>query len=341
MSQLLLLGGRLKLDFMRWHPRLTFLPILFLFALAFSTQASPSVIIVVGAPGEAQFGSNFVQQAALWQQACLKSHRDFLLIGQEEEHGTNDYSLLKQALDSQSRDAVEPLWLVMIGHGTFDGKEGRFNLRGPDVSASELGDWLKPFHRPLIVLDTTSCSAPFLNKLSGTNRVVITATRSGNEQYFTRFGLFLVQAITNPEADLDKDEQVSLLEAFLMASRQTAEFYKTEGRLATEHALLDDNGDGLGTPADWFQGLRAIKAPSSKAQVDGYFARQVHFLAGGEDNKLTDEERARRDSLERAVFALRDKKVTLKEEDYYGQLEKLLLELARLDAQISNRIAQH
>jgi hypothetical protein len=299
------------------------------------------VIIVLGAPGEAQFGSNFVQQAAFWQQACLKAHRDFKLIGQDEEHGTNDYSLLKQALDSQSKEGSEPLWLVMIGHGTFDGKEARFNLRGPDVATSELGEWLKPFHRPLIVLDTTSCSAPFLNKLSGTNRVVVTATRSGNEQYFTRFGLFLVQAISNPEADLDKDEQVSLLEAFLMASRQTTEFYKTEGRLATEHALLDDNGDGLGTPADWFQGLRATKAANSKAQVDGHFARQVHFLPGSDENKLTEEERARRDSLERAVFALRDKKAALKEEDYYGQLEKILLELARLDAQVSNKTAQH
>ena len=153
------------------------------------------------------------------------------------------------------------MWLVLIGHGTFDGKEARFNLRGPDVSADELALWLKPFRRPLAVIDTASCSAPFLNLLSATNRVIITATRSGNEQNFTRFGQYLAQALTDPEANLDKDGQVSLLEAFLTASHQAAEFYKLQGRLVTEHALLDDNGDGLGTPADWFRGLRAIKRP--------------------------------------------------------------------------------
>ena len=29
---------------------------------------------------------------------------------------------------------------VLIGHGTFDGKEAKFNLRGPDFSATELAD---------------------------------------------------------------------------------------------------------------------------------------------------------------------------------------------------------
>ena len=137
---------------------------------------------------------------------------------------------------------------MLIGHGTFDGKTTKFNLRGPDVTAADLARWLKPFSRPLVVVDTTSCSAPLINTLSGSNRVVVTATRSGYEENFTHFGHFLAEALSDPEADLDKDHQVSLLEAFLTAARQTAEFYKTEGRIATEHALLDDNGDGLGTP---------------------------------------------------------------------------------------------
>jgi hypothetical protein len=189
--------------------------------------------------------------------------------------------------------------------------------------------WLKPFTRPLAIINTASSSAPFLNKLSATNRVVVTATRSGHEQNFTRFGQFLAGAITNPEADLDKDGQVSLLEAFLMASRQTAEFYKGEGRLATEHALLDDNGDGFGTAADWFRGLRAVKRPKENAALDGFLARQFYLVPGDAERGLNAEQRAQRDTLERAILLHREKKTQVPEEDYYRQLEKLCLELAR------------
>jgi hypothetical protein len=198
------------------------------------------------------------------------------------------------------------------------------------VSATELAAWLQSFRRPLAVIDTSSSSAPFLNKLSATNRVIITATRSGNEQNFTRFGQYFAEAITSPDADLDKDGQVSLLEAFLIASRRTTEFYKVEGRIATEHALIDDNGDGLGTQADWFRGLRAIKAPKDKAAVDGGLAQQFHLLRSEAENRLTEEQRKRRDQIEHAVLRHREKKGKVSDDEYYRDLEKMLLELARL-----------
>jgi hypothetical protein len=188
--------------------------------------------------------------------------------------------------------------------------------------------WLQPFHRPLAVIDTSSSSAPFLTKLSATNRVIITATRSGHEQNFARFGQYFAEALTNPEADLDKDGQVSLLETFLMASRQAAEFYKLDGRLVTEHALLDDNGDGLGTPADWFRGLRAIKKPKENAGVDGLLAQQFNLIRNDAEQQLTAETRAQRDALERAVLLHREKKSQMPEQEYYQELEKLLLGLA-------------
>src|SRR5262249_17305790 len=183
--------------------------------------------------------------------------------------------------------------------------------------------------RPLAVVNTASASAPFLNKLCGTNRIIITATRSGYEQNFARFGQYFAEAITNAAADLDKDGQISLLEAFLMASRQVVEFYKMEGRLATEHALLDDNGDGLGTPADWFRGLRAVKKPKDSAAVDGLLAQQFHLIRSDTEANLTAEQRSRRGALERAVLLYREKKGQLPEEQYYRELEKLLLDLAR------------
>jgi hypothetical protein len=308
-----------------------FLPVVAFASVNLSNDRA-SVIIVVGAPGEAEFGSNFVQQASLWQKACAQANLRQTTIGLNAPTGTNDFEDLKQALLLEPREGSDEFYIVLIGHGTFDGKEARFNLRGPDVSAAELAAWLQPIRRPLALIDTSSSSAPFLNKLSGTNRVIISATRSGNEQNFTRFGHYFAEAITNPDADLDKDGQVSLLEAFLIASRRTAEFYKIEGRIATEHALIDDNGDGLGTQADWFRGLRAFKAPKEKAAVDGSLARQFHLLRSDAENRLTAEQRKKRDEIEHAVVKHREKKGKMPDDAYYRDLEKMLLELARLYA---------
>src|SRR5262249_35262485 len=128
-------------------------------------------------------------------------------------------------------------------------------------------------------------------------------------------------------------------EAFLMASRQAMEFYKVEGRLATEHALLDDTGDGLGTPADWFRGLRAAKRPKENAALDGMLARQIYLVPAAADQQLTPEQRARRDAVERAVLLHREKKGSLPEDDYYRELEQLLLELAKFYATNLNSAA--
>ena len=238
----------------------------------------PTVIVVVGAPGESEFGSNFVRQARLWGETCALAQTRTIQIGLESPPESADAERLRQTLAAEPTDGHEALWLVLIGHGTFDGKEARFNLRGPDVPATDLADWLKPFQRPVVVINTASASAPFLNKLSAPNRVILTATRSGHEGNYARFGGYLAEAIATLQSDLDQDGQVSLLEAFLTASHGVAEFYKTEGRLATEHALLDDNGDGLGTPADWFRGVHAIKKPQAGASLDGVRTHQMFLV---------------------------------------------------------------
>ncbi len=117
-----------------------------------------------------------------------------------------------------------------------------------------------------------------------------------------------------------------------MASRRAAEFYESDGRLVTEHALLDDNGDGLGTPADWFRGIRAVKQAKDGAALDGLRANQFHLVRSAEDERLTAEQRAKRDELELAVIKLREGKGKLKEDDYYQQLENLMVQLARASA---------
>ena len=325
------------------HPGGARIPLAFLlaatsFAAALASPASgtpdvatnpATVLLVVGASGGDEYASNFVHQARLWQQACAQAGADHLTIGLDPVSATNDHDRLKQTLAAEPKEGLGQLWVVLIGHGTFDEKDARFNLRGPDVSAGELAAWLKPIRRPIVVIDTSSSSAPFLAALSATNRVIVTATRSGHEQNYTRFGEYFAKSLTAPQADLDKDGQVSVLEAFLAAANQTAEFYKVQGRLATEHALLDDNGDGQGTPADWFQGLRVVKQPKDKAAADGLVAGQIQLVRSPEERKLTPEQRAKRDSLERAVLLYRERRPKVPEAEYYPALEKLVLELAR------------
>ena len=306
-----------------------------LFAAVFTKAAEPvdrpTVLVVVGAPGEAGYGTNFSRWAGLWEKASRDGGAKFVCLGLgETKETTTDLEQLKTTLALEARESAGELWLVLIGHGTFDGKEAKFNLRGPDLSAADLAESLKPLRRPLAVVDCASSSSPFINRLSATNRVIIAATRSGYEQNSTRFGRFISEAIADPQADLDKDGQTSLLEAFLMATRRVAEFYETEGRLATEHALLDDNGDGLGTPADWFRGIRAVKKAKEGASADGLRAHQFHLIRSAQEQMLSSELRAKRDELELAIARLRDAKSQMKEDDYYQQLEKLAIEVARL-----------
>ena len=290
----------------------------------------PNVIIVVGAAGSPEYGAQFVKWAQLWEQACTKGGAKFISIGLDEIQTTNDRTTLEKTLAVESQRTNTALWLVLIGHGTFDGREAKFNLRGPDVSANDLAEWLKPVVRPLIVINTASSSAPFLNKLSGTERVVITATKSGYEQNYTRFGEYLAGAITEPKADLDKDGQTSLLEAFLTASHRVDEFYLAAGRLATERALLDDNGDGLGTRADWFRGIRPVQTAEDGAALDGYRAHQFHLVLSEVENKMPPQLRARRDKLEIEVMTLRDSKDKFSEEEYFSRLEKMLYDIAQI-----------
>ena len=187
---------------------------------------------------------------------------------------------------------------MLIGHGTYDGREAKFNLRGPDVTDVELGQWLAPFKRPVVVIDCASSSGPFINRLSGEGRIVVTATKSGSEINFARFGQYLAEAIADPRADLDKDGQVSLLEAFLTASGRVEDYYRTHAQLATEHALLDDTGDRLGTPASWFRGVRATKRAKDGAKLDGLRAHQLHLISSNREQTMPADARRRRDQLE-------------------------------------------
>jgi len=301
------------------------------YGLGHNDEEGPAVVVVVGAPGTPEYGEQFGKWADLWKEACPKGGATCTIIGLDDaEAPGGDRIKLREVLDNESGQHSTALWLVLIGHGTFDGHTAKFNLRGPDVSAYDLARWLETLHRPVAVIDTTSSSAPFLSSLSAPGRVVITATKSGFEQNFARFGQFMAGSVADPQADLDKDGQTSLLEAFLIASHRVDEFYSAAGRLTTEHALLDDNGDGLGTRADWFRGIRPVQKAEDDAPLDGYRAHQFHLVPSELEKHMTPSLRAERDRLELEVMKLRDRKEEFSEDEYFSKLETLLLDITKI-----------
>ncbi len=199
------------------------------FSLSAQTNDQRTLVLVVGAAGEPEYSEQFFAWAELWKQAAAKGGLQTIVIGEETNNPESDRTRLLTVLTNEAARPADELWLVFIGHGTFDGRAAKFNLRGPDISASELAAVLKPCRRSLAVIDCASASGPFINALSAPERVIVTATRSGNEVNATRLGGYLAKAIADPAADLDKDGQTSLLEAFLFASRQTAQFYTEAG----------------------------------------------------------------------------------------------------------------
>lgn len=294
--------------------------------------AAQKLIVVVGASGTPEFAPLFRQWAERWSQAAKTGKAECQIIGLEPPQSGQkpERELLQTAIESHAGEARKPLWIVLIGHGTFDGKTARFNLTGADVSSKELAKWLSNINSPLAIIDCSACSGPFLAELSGPRRVIITATRTGSERNFAHFGDFLSSAIADSSADLDKDAQTSLFEAYLKANSLLREFYTDAGRLATEHALLDDNGDRQGTPADWFQGLRPTKSAKAGAAIDGDFARRFVLVPSPSEQLLSSADREKRDALELRLADLRKRKGQLSEEEYLAQLEPLAIELARL-----------
>jgi hypothetical protein len=285
-----------------------------------------SVIVVVGAGGNDEFAALFTEWAADWASAARLAQAKLTTIGSGKEESVEKLSAM---LAAESKDSSEPLWLVLLGHGTATGGDAKFNLRGDDVPASRVVEWLKPFQRPVVVVCGFSTSGAWLKPLAASGRIVVTSTRSGGEINFARFGGYLASAIADAEADLDQDGQTSLLEAYIAASRRTADWYAQEGRLATEHALLDDNGDGAGTPADWFSGVRAVKKPR-EGQADGARAHQVHLVRSAAEKGLSVEARKRRDALEGELAKLREEKASMPEEEYLKKIEEVLVELGKV-----------
>ena len=299
--------------------------IVWLFTSSFAcAEESASAIMLVGAGGEEEYAAAFAKWAGNWQRACDAGGVKARTIGLDES-ASKSLAQFRAALRDEPAEGAE-LWLVLIGHGV----DGKFNLTGDDLSADEFATLLKPFHRPLVIINSFSASGAFMAPLAAPGRVIVCATKSASEHNYSRFGGYFSEAIADPGADLDKDGQTSVLEAWLAASQRVAAFYKDEGRLATEHSMLDDNGDGKGTPPDWFRGVRVVKKAKDGTPSDGLRAHQIHLITNAGERALPPAVRAERDALEVELAKLRDTKSSMPEADYFRALEALLLKIAKL-----------
>jgi hypothetical protein len=301
---------------------------------AHAANPTQEVCVIVGAAGDDTYAPGFQKAAQTWQDDCKKAGADCTIIGLDDQKGadpeknTLDRDKLHDWITKLASDSTTPVWIVYLGHGTFDGKDSRFNLRGEDVSAAELAGWLKPVQRPLVVIDGSSASSPFINALSAPNRIIVTATQSGREVDYARLGEKFAEAIADPAADIDRDGQVSVLEAFIMASQRVQDFYADSNRMATEHSLIDDNGDKRGTPPNFFEGTRLVRQAQNNARPDGDLARNLALVVSPAEAALTADDLKQRAEYEKQLASLRAKKATMAEDDYYMALDKILRQLA-------------
>lgn len=301
----------------------------------FNTTKNRRVMVVAGAGGEEEYKSLFAEWANTLAKAFDGNSVELVNINNEPED-TDSKNIIETKLKKWVKSKTDEIWILLVGHGTFDGKQAKFNLVGDDVSDLEFQSWLKPHQGSLVFINTSSSSAPFIRTLSGPNRVIATATKSGYEQNFCRFGGFMAAALSQEGADLDKDGAVSVLESFLIASRKVEEYYRENDRLVSESALLDDNGDGRGTPANWFRGVRIEKKTQEKNGADGKLSRLVFPVVPLKERDIPQPLRNKRSKIETKIETLRSLKNSLNADVYYQDLEKLFIELSKVNDQIES-----
>ena len=291
-------------------------------------HATTFYVTVAGLGGEQEYEQRFTSQAQEIDKLVRAGGPDAnvtTLSGAQATKAQIQSALAQIAKQAKSTDA---LVLMLIGHGSFDGYDYKINLPGPDLSAVEIGALLDriPATRQLVV-NMTSSSGGSRVALEKPNRVVITATKTGTEKNATVFARYWVEALRDTAADTDKNETVSALEAFNYAEQKTTQFYETQKRLATEHPTLEDTGTGDGA-----------RNPSPE-NGEGMKAAQFALLRIGASQIAanTPEKRtllSKRDDLERQIDTLKYQKAAMPEDQYKRQLQALLIELAKTQAEI-------
>jgi hypothetical protein len=292
-------------------------------ALTVEAHGAAYYVIVAGLGGEPDYDQRFRSAAMdldrIFRGAGGVAHV-YTLTGQQATAAQ-----LTQTLNTLAREATtaDDFTLILIGHGSFDGVEYKFNLVGPDLTASEIASLCNRIAaRRQLVVNTTSASGGSAHALERAGRAVVTATKSGTEKNATVFARYWVESLEDPSADTDKSDSISAMEAFTYAAKKTAAFYDSQKRLATEHAVFDDlgegepvreSGNGQGLLMSSFTVLRLGKSQQAA------------------NNPAKRDLLAKKEELEQKIDTLKYQKAAMDPKDYKQQLTEALLELAQVE----------
>jgi hypothetical protein len=283
---------------------------------------------VAGLGGEPDYEQRFVALAADLDRITKAGGATSHVVTLSGAQATREH--LQQALMdiAGAAHADDVLVITLVGHGSFDGTQYKFNLPGPDVSAEQLAAWCDPIAatRQLIV-STTSASGGSVKALQRHDRVVIAATKTGTEKNATVFARYWVEALQDPGADIDKNQIITGLEAFQYATRKTAAFYETEKRLATEHAVFEEGGKS---------------APVRDAATDSDAGRMLASFAlvrlGGDTQAATDPTKLallkQKEQLEQRIDLLKYQRAAMSADEYRAQLSQTLVALAKVQQEL-------
>jgi hypothetical protein len=291
------------------------------------THASVYYVTVAGLGGEPDYEQRFAAAAKDLDKVFKASSgaHVYTLTGSQATKVR-----LTEAIAIVARDAKpeDDFVLTLIGHGSFDGVEYKFNLVGPDVSAAELAAMCDrvPARRQLVV-NTTSASGGSVVALERTGRGIIAATKTGTEKNTTVFARYWVEALQDPTADQDKSESISAMEAFQYADRKTAAFYESQKRLATEHAVFEDTGHG-----------EPVRAGAAQGREGALLSSLIVVRIGASQAAMNDPAKrdllAKKEELEQQIDALKYQKAAMEPGEYKKQLTAALLQLATVQGEL-------
>jgi hypothetical protein len=288
-----------------------------LLAPAFA-QAASYTFIVAGLGGEPEYEQRFREQAAAIAEAAKKADgaADHVVVLTGEQARRDSLRRELQAFAAKIKPA-DNATVVLIGHGTYDGEDYRFNVPGTDITGSELGHLFDQLTaKQQLIVNATSASGATTELWQRPERVVITATKNGGERTATRFAQYWAQAVGSDAADVNKDEVITAAEAFDYANRQVAASFKSEVSLATEHARM----------------AAAEEAPA-------FNVARIGSSAGSPSDPEVAAMLAQRGLIERDLDGVKERKASLSQDEYYDALEGVLVKLAQLQKQIDARQA--
>ncbi|MDH3440739.1 MAG: hypothetical protein OEM63_08315 [Gammaproteobacteria bacterium] len=287
------------------------LALLLLPALAF---ADLRVVIVEGLGGEERYATQFAEQVNIIEAASRALTGDDNVAVFRSGDFSRD-ALLEHFADlDASMQNDDRLLLYLVGHGSYDDHQYKFNIAGPDLTDSDLFDWLEDLPgTSQLVVNTSSSSGATLERLKRDDRTIIAATRGGAERHATRFGHYFAMALSDGSADLDKNEVISAEEAFEFAERQVADYYERNGQLATEHPRLEGDQAARFSLAR----LGTVRPARADAELDRLVSR--------------------RDALNDAIDGLRIQSDQMSVDAYQAELLQLMLQLAIVEEDIEAR----